>query len=172
MKKNKIKKESVWSTRCAGIAALIICIFAVGIVYWWADSQCKSISSQIGRYEKELESAKRECQRESARWDTMLTLSALKERVTRSGLEMGVKEGQKEAMDIASVNNIVRIKKNGQVNSKFSIARISRRTANSVMAMASVSTPSAARALSTRAVRPSAARTRPATSKTRVAGRR
>jgi hypothetical protein len=89
-KNRKLKKNATWTTGSMAVAALILCVLLMVLVYWLFDSRCSAIQREIGKAEKVYATLETDCMRETARWDEMKTPEKLAECLTRFGLEMKI----------------------------------------------------------------------------------
>ena len=89
MRRNKrIKKRSRFATSSMGVASLIVSGFIMLMIFFGMNSRCSSISRDIGKKEKELQSLEAELTRENTRWDEMKVPERLNIALARFGLEM------------------------------------------------------------------------------------
>ena len=71
--------------------AVVVCVIGLVLValgYWFLDTKCDQLGSEIKRDENRLRKAGDECQRESARWKQNLTPEKLNEALMYHGLTM------------------------------------------------------------------------------------
>ena len=90
MKKNrkKSKKMSVLTTRSLYVGAVIFSLFVAVIIDMLAESTCTQLTKAIGEKEKQLVRLEADRDRESARWETMLSGQNLDMMLMRHGLSM------------------------------------------------------------------------------------
>ena len=125
----RVNKESRFAAGSMGVAALIVSIFIMLMIYLSLDSRCGSISRDNGKAEKELTALEAELGRELTRWDEMKTTERLGANLTRFGLKM----------DYARPDQIVRVNADGRAApGQLSVVRARHRV--SQMAIARVDT--------------------------------
>jgi hypothetical protein len=90
MRKNRkrSKKMSVMASRSMHIGAVMIMVFAMVILNLLATSSCNQVLKSIGEKEKILTRLKKDCERESARWDAMKGPEDIDRALLRFGLSM------------------------------------------------------------------------------------
>ena len=91
MKRNrKVKKHSRCTVNSVNFVALIVLSFFALMVYWSQDARCTALAQEIGKAEKTYKQLVKETERVAARWNELMAVDRLQEKLVRFGLEMNI----------------------------------------------------------------------------------
>lgn len=130
MRRNRrTTKHTIFKSGSWGFITLVLSAFVMAMVYWQVDSQCSTISREIGEAEKRLKKLESDYVREAARWDEQKIPDRLSEKLLRFGLEM----------KYARQDQIVRMNADGRPMPGLAVTRARQRMREDMMAQAQTS---------------------------------
>lgn len=86
----KVNKHSHVTANTAGVVALIMTACAVALVYGVLGMRCTSVAQELQEAEKTYKQLVKETERVAARWNELMAVDRLQEKLVRFGLEMNI----------------------------------------------------------------------------------
>ena len=86
----KVNKHSHVTANTAGVVLLIVTACIVALVYGALGMRCTSISQELQEAEKTYKQLVKETERVAARWNELMAVDRLQEKLVRFGLEMNI----------------------------------------------------------------------------------
>jgi len=86
----KVNRDSSLTKNTAGVVALLVTVFAMVMFYCMLGMQCTSIAQELQEAEKTYRQLSKESERVAARWNELMAVERLQEKLTRFGLEMNI----------------------------------------------------------------------------------
>ena len=119
------RRFSRFTVNTAGIVALLVTAFSMGMCYCLLGMRCTSIAQELQEAEKTYRQLVKEGERVAARWNELMAVDRLKENLARNGLEM----------DMPRADQIVRMNAAGRpLPGQIAVARARERLATANMA--------------------------------------
>ena len=131
------RRFSRFTVNTAGVVALLVTGFAMVMCYCALGMKCTSIAQELQEAEKSYKQLSKESERVAARWNELMAVDRLQEKLTRFGLEM----------NIPRADQMVRMGASGRpLPGQIAVVRARERMATANMAQNSPDTPSRKRA--------------------------
>lgn len=86
--RRRTKHMSVWAGHSMGVGVILVSLVVVIVLNVLADSSCSRCSSSIGAKERELKRVEEELERETSKWDAMVTIENLQRKMEQHGIKM------------------------------------------------------------------------------------
>ena len=121
----KVTRHSRFTVNTAGVVALLVTGFAIAICYGVLGMRCTSIAQELQEAEKTYRQLAKESERVAARWNELMAVDHLQEKLMRFGLEM----------NIPRADQVVRMNASGRpLPGQIAVARARERLATANMA--------------------------------------
>ena len=86
----KVNKHSRFTVNTAGVVALLVTGFAMAMCYGVLGMRCTSVAQELQEAEKTYKQLVKETERVAARWNELMAVDRLQEKLVRFGLEMNI----------------------------------------------------------------------------------
>ena len=123
----KVNKHTSFKVNTAGVVALLVTGFAMAMCYGVLGMRCTSVAQELQEAEKTYKQLVKETERVAARWNELMAVDRLQEKLVRFGLEM----------DIPRQDQMVRMRGGRPLPGQIAVARARERLATANMAQVS-----------------------------------
>ncbi len=135
------RRFSRFTVNTAGVVALLVTAFSMGMCYCLLGMRCTSIAQELQEAEKSYKQLTKESERVAARWNELMAVDRLQEKLVRFGLEM----------NIPRADQMIRMGASGRpLPGQIAVARARERMATANMAQNSSETPARKRTARTK----------------------